>query len=109
MIIGLTSARELNSLVGVVTSGLWGGRYGAKVTTPSGVLRTIAVKSINLANLANSGWAGENIETFRGSLANNDSDEPQASFCKRSDQNGVSFTRGGRHRPGCATGRFPLS
>ena len=32
-----------------------------------------------------------------------------ASFCKRSDQNGVSFTRGGRHRPGCATGRFPLS
>ena len=29
------------------------------------------------------------------------------SFCKRSDQNGVSFTRGGRHRPGCATGRFP--
>ena len=32
-----------------------------------------------------------------------------ASFCKRSDQNGVSFIRGGRHRPGCATGRFPLS
>ena len=31
------------------------------------------------------------------------------SFCKRSDQNGVSFTRGGRHRPGCATGRSPLS
>ena len=29
-----------------------------------------------------------------------------ASFCKRSDQNGVSFTRGGRHRPGCATGRL---
>ena len=28
-----------------------------------------------------------------------------ASFCKRSDQNGVYFTRGGRHRPGCATGR----
>jgi hypothetical protein len=31
----------------------------------------------------------------------------EASFCKRSDQIGVSFTRGGRHRPGCATGRFP--
>ena len=36
-------------------------------------------------------------------------DDGDASFCKRSDQNGVSFTRGGRHRPGCATGRFPLS
>ena len=35
--------------------------------------------------------------------------QEEASFCKRSDQNGVSFTRGGRHRPGCATGRFPLS
>ena len=30
-----------------------------------------------------------------------------ATFCKRSDQNGVSFSRGGRHRPGCAAGRLP--